>query len=108
MGLPENFIKKYDEERKTDLFLALHYFASSLEEENDTGLVPHQHGSYISLVFQDEIDSLEVLKDGEWIPAGYEKGSIVVNVGDLLQVCIYYGYYLYMLSHMCFIVHNRA
>lgn len=92
MGLPPNFIKKYDEGRKTDIMVALRYFAAMMEEDDagngTNGLAEHQDGSCISFIFQDDVGGLEVLRHRKWIQADPSEGSIVVNVGDIVQVSI--------------------
>ncbi|KAH6797352.1 hypothetical protein C2S52_021906 [Perilla frutescens var. hirtella] len=38
-----------------------------------------------TFIFQDEVGGLEVLKDGHWIPVVPTPGTLVVNVGDVIQ-----------------------
>ena len=46
---------------------------------------PHTDSGLLTLLHQDATGGLEVRNaDGEWIPAPYVPGSMVVNVGDLL------------------------
>ncbi|KAJ4305738.1 hypothetical protein N0V90_001269 [Kalmusia sp. IMI 367209] len=46
---------------------------------------PHTDSGILTLLHQDATGGLEVLNaDGEWIPAPYIPGSIVVNIGDLM------------------------
>lgn len=46
---------------------------------------PHTDSGLLTLLHQDEVGGLEVLNAaGEWIPAPYVPGSIVVNIGDLM------------------------
>ncbi|XP_046641102.1 UPF0676 protein C1494.01-like isoform X2 [Daphnia pulicaria] len=46
-----------------------------------------QHSDYgtFTLLFQDDIGGLEVLSGGEWIAATPIPGTVLVNVGDLMQ-----------------------
>ena len=46
----------------------------------------HKDGNCITFVFQDEAGGLQVRKEGEWIPVMPAQGTIVVNVGDVIQV----------------------
>nr|XP_010937349.2 sexual differentiation process protein isp7 [Elaeis guineensis] len=84
MGLPPNFFKEYNKDRRTDFMAALRYFPATGVENN--GLSEHQDGNCLTFVFQDDVGGLEVLKDGEWISADPQEGSIIVNVGDIIQV----------------------
>lgn len=46
---------------------------------------PHTDSGLLTLLHQDGTGGLEVRNaDGDWIPAPYVPGSMVVNVGDLL------------------------
>lgn len=63
---------------------ALHYFPATKIENN--GLSEHEDVNLITFVFQDEAGGLEVCKNGEWIPVTPAEATIVVNVGDVIQV----------------------
>uniref|UniRef100_M8ALS5 Isopenicillin N synthase-like Fe(2+) 2OG dioxygenase domain-containing protein n=1 Tax=Aegilops tauschii TaxID=37682 RepID=M8ALS5_AEGTA len=69
---------------------ALRYFPATSSDENN-GISAHEDGNCITFVLQDGVGGLEVLgEDGRWVPAEPVEGSIVVNVGDVLQVT--YGF----------------
>lgn len=87
MGLPPGFLKGYNSDRSFDFISALRYFPATEEENN--GLIEHQDGNCITFVLQDGVGGLEVLKDGGWVPAEPVEGSIVVNIGDVMQVHSY-------------------
>ncbi|XP_068638743.1 flavonol synthase/flavanone 3-hydroxylase-like [Aristolochia californica] len=84
MGLPQGFIKEFNNNRSTDFIAALRYFPAT-EHENH-GISEHEDGNFFTFVFQDEVGGLEVLKDGKWIPVKPTRGTIVVNIGDIVQV----------------------
>ncbi|KAG9451275.1 hypothetical protein H6P81_011240 [Aristolochia fimbriata] len=84
MGLPSGFIKEFNSNRSTDFIAALRYFPATEHENN--GISEHEDGNFFTFVFQDEVGGLEVRKDGEWIPVKPTKGTIVVNIGDIIQV----------------------
>ncbi|KAL6579876.1 Aconitate hydratase mitochondrial [Orobanche minor] len=51
------------------------------------GLRPHTDVGGIVLLFQDDkVSGLQLLKDGEWIDVPPMRHSIVVNIGDQLEV----------------------
>lgn len=70
----------------------LHYPYSPSVETESTGktenklcCTPHTDSGLLTLLHQDSTGGLEVRNvDGEWIPAPYVPGSLVVNVGDLM------------------------
>ena len=55
--------------------------------ENQLGVAPHTDYGMITILAQDPIGGLEVLKrDGEWVAAPYIEGTFVINLGDLMKV----------------------
>ncbi|KAG8066450.1 hypothetical protein GUJ93_ZPchr0004g38691 [Zizania palustris] len=84
MGLPPGFLEAYNGDRSFDFMAALRYFPATEEENN--GISEHQDSNCITFVLQDGVGGLEVLKDGGWVPADPVDGSIVVNIGDVIQV----------------------
>ncbi|KAJ4712127.1 flavonol synthase/flavanone 3-hydroxylase-like [Melia azedarach] len=84
LGLPPNFLKEYNHDRSWDFMTTLHYFPATEIENN--GITEHEDGNCITFVFQDDAGGLEVNKNGEWIPVIPSPGTIVVNVGDVIQV----------------------
>ncbi|KAF7011788.1 hypothetical protein CFC21_026058 [Triticum aestivum] len=86
MGLPRGFLAEYNADRGFDFLTALRYFPATSSDENN-GISAHEDGNCITFVLQDGVGGLEVLgADGRWVPAEPVEGSIVVNVGDVLQV----------------------
>ncbi|GMJ02834.1 FLAVONOL SYNTHASE, flavonol synthase 1 [Hibiscus trionum] len=84
LGLPPNLLKEFNNERSWDFMVALRYFPATESENN--GLTQHEDGNCLSFVFQDDTGGLQVLRDGEWIPVIPTKGTLVVNLGDVIQV----------------------
>uniref|UniRef100_A0ACD5UGE2 Uncharacterized protein n=1 Tax=Avena sativa TaxID=4498 RepID=A0ACD5UGE2_AVESA len=85
MGLPRGFLAEYNADRNFDFLTPLRYFpATSAEETN--GICAHEDGNLITFVLQDGVGGLEVLGGGGWIPADPVEGSIIVNIGDIVQV----------------------
>ncbi|KAK6148539.1 hypothetical protein DH2020_019451 [Rehmannia glutinosa] len=84
LGLPPNFLKEYNNDRSWDWMNVKHYFPAT--ETENVGISSHKDGNAITFVFQDEVGGLEVLWNGQWIPIVPSKGTLVVNVGDVIQV----------------------
>ena len=87
LGLPTNLLKELNDDRSWDFMVALRYLPASDGENN--GIGEHQDANSVTLVIQDGVGGLQVRKNGEWIPVVPAEGTIVVNVGDVLQVTIY-------------------
>ncbi|EYU35843.1 hypothetical protein ABFS82_09G038000 [Erythranthe guttata] len=84
LGLPHDFLKEYNKERSWDFMAALRYFPATETENN--GITEHEDGNLVTFVIQDEVGGLEVKKDGQWIPVVPAQATIVVNLGDVIQV----------------------
>ncbi|KAL8465051.1 hypothetical protein ACS0TY_034509 [Phlomoides rotata] len=84
LGLPPNFLNEYNQDRRWDLMTTKHYFPAT--ETENVGISKHEDGNIITFVFQDDVGGLEVLRDGHWIPLLPSCGTLVVNLGDVIQV----------------------
>lgn len=86
LHLPESFFSDRHNQQNHTLRL-LHY--PPLEQSPKPGQVrAGEHSDYgsFTLLFQDEVDGLEVCTvQGEWIAAPYIPDTIIVNTGDLMQ-----------------------
>lgn len=60
-----------------------HYFPATSTE--NVGISKHEDGNVLTFVFQDEVGGLEVRRDGHWIPVLPSHGTLVVNIGDVIQ-----------------------
>ncbi|XP_076029466.1 uncharacterized protein LOC143018175 [Oratosquilla oratoria] len=87
LGLDAGFFRKYHNfygENETSLRV-LHYPSVS-QDENVTRLGAHTDFGTLTLVFQDDVGGLQVKnREGEWVDARPIPGTILVNIGDLLQ-----------------------
>lgn len=84
LGLPPNFLKEYNHDRSWNFMVALRYFPATESENNR--ITEHEDGNCITFVIQDGVGGLEVCSNKEWIPVTPMEGTIVVNVGDVIQV----------------------
>ncbi|KAF9591059.1 hypothetical protein IFM89_001269 [Coptis chinensis] len=83
-GLPPKFLQEYNNDRNWDSLVALRYLPAT--DIGNTGLGAHQDANVLTFLFQDQVGGLEVLKDRGWIPIVPTEGSIIVNLGDVVQV----------------------
>ncbi len=85
LGAREDFFRPYYERAMLRGQL-IHYPAPPEDvPESQFGVAPHSDFGCITLLLQ-ETPGLEVLmKDGEWAPAPPVEGTLVVNIGDLLE-----------------------
>ncbi|KAL8192132.1 hypothetical protein R6Q57_027994 [Mikania cordata] len=51
------------------------------------GLTPHSDAAGITILLQvNDVEGLQVKKDGVWIPVSFLPDALVVNVGDILEI----------------------
>lgn len=75
------------------------------------GLVPHTDKNILTLLFQNDVQGLEVLtKEGNWVQVEIPEGSFVVMVGDALKVRAWFSSLsfteLKMIRHLLLIFSN--
>ncbi|XP_008803234.3 gibberellin 2-beta-dioxygenase 8-like [Phoenix dactylifera] len=49
------------------------------------GLIPHTDSSFLTIVRQDQVGGLQLMKDGSWITVKPNLNALIVNIGDLFQ-----------------------
>ena len=50
------------------------------------GLIPHTDTDFMSVVRQDQIGGLQLLRDGRWFGVKPNPEALIINIGDLFQV----------------------
>jgi isopenicillin N synthase-like dioxygenase len=84
LGKPSSFFDHYLIDSLSTLRL-LHYPPVPVGRQQDLVCTPHTDSGILTLLHQDTTGGLEVQNSaGEWIPAPYVPGSMVVNIGDLM------------------------
>jgi gibberellin 2-oxidase len=66
--------------------LRANYYHQSKAAEQVVGLVPHVDGNLFTILQQQDVSGLEVLKDGRWIPITPKNDAFCINVADIMQV----------------------
>ena len=51
------------------------------------GLMPHTDSDFLTILYQDQVGGLQLVKDGKWIAVKPNPKALIVNIGDLFQVC---------------------
>lgn len=51
-----------------------------------SGLMPHTDSDFLTILHQDQIGGLQLVKDGKWIAVKPNQEALIINIGDLFQV----------------------
>ncbi|CAI0430139.1 unnamed protein product [Linum tenue] len=84
LGLPSNYLKEMDCAK--GLYMACNYHPPCPQPELTVGASKHTDFDFITVLLQDHIGGLQVLHQDHWVDVPPLPGSLVVNVGDLLQL----------------------
>ncbi|CAN1796079.1 1-aminocyclopropane-1-carboxylate oxidase homolog 1 [Linum perenne] len=84
LGLDKNHLKEID--CLEGLGLGCHYYPPCPQPELAIGAVQHADICLLTIILQDQIGGLQVLRRGSWIDVPFVPGAMVVNIGDLLQL----------------------
>ncbi|CAL0315278.1 unnamed protein product [Lupinus luteus] len=67
--------------------MRMNYYPPCPQPELVAGLVPHSDAGALSIVLQaNEIDGLQIRKDGMWVPIRPISNAFVINIGDTLEI----------------------
>lgn len=67
-------------------FIRVYRYPSGSWADEAWGMMEHTDSSVLSIVKQDQVGGLEFSKDNEWLLVNPIPGTLVVNIGDMLQV----------------------
>ncbi|XP_030960669.1 gibberellin 2-beta-dioxygenase 6-like [Quercus lobata] len=49
------------------------------------GLVPHTDSDFLTILYQDQVGGLQLMKDSKWVAVKPNQDALIVNIGDLFQ-----------------------
>lgn len=50
------------------------------------GLIPHTDSDFLTILHQDQVGGLQLVKDGTWVAVKPNPEALIINIGDLFQV----------------------
>ncbi|KAK0586709.1 hypothetical protein LWI29_011090 [Acer saccharum] len=84
LGLQRDYIDK--KMTKHGQHMALNYYPPCPEPELTYGLPGHTDPNLITLLLQDDVPGLQVLRNGKWVAVNPIPNTFIVNIGDQMQV----------------------
>lgn len=99
MGILSHMAKalKMDGEEMRELFgdgvqsIRMNYYPPCPQPERAIGFTPHSDADALTILFQlNEIEGLQIRKDGRWVPVKPLPNAFVVNIGDIMEVLRFY------------------
>ncbi|TMX01937.1 hypothetical protein EJD97_023087 [Solanum chilense] len=66
-------------------FLRLNHYPSCQLSQEIFGLVPHTDSDFLTILHQDEVGGLQLMKDSKWVAVKPNQNALIVNIGDLFQ-----------------------
>ncbi|KAF8391140.1 hypothetical protein HHK36_023441 [Tetracentron sinense] len=84
---------KMEDEEMRELFedgmqaMRMNYYPPCPQPELVIGLTPHSDGVALTILLQlNEMEGLQIRKDGRWIPIKPLPDAFIVNIGDILEI----------------------
>eukprot|EP00252_Welwitschia_mirabilis_P014291 TRINITY_DN3143_c0_g1_i2.p1 TRINITY_DN3143_c0_g1~~TRINITY_DN3143_c0_g1_i2.p1 ORF type:complete len:180 (+),score=35.07 TRINITY_DN3143_c0_g1_i2:159-698(+) len=84
LGLPASYLQEVIGEPYQNITIS--YYPPCPQPDLTLGLQDHSDMGIITLLIQDEVGGLDVLKDSQWIRVVPCPDAIVVNLGDATQI----------------------
>lgn len=67
-------------------FLRLNRYPACAASSEIFGLVPHTDSGFLTILHQDHVGGLQLMKDYKWVSVKPNPEALIVNIGDLFQV----------------------
>lgn len=67
-------------------FLRLNHYPACPVSSEIFGLVPHTDSGFLTILCQDQVGGLQLMKDFKWVSVKPNQEALIVNLGDLFQV----------------------
>ncbi|KAF7002695.1 hypothetical protein CFC21_018140 [Triticum aestivum] len=69
----------------TTCFLRLNRYPACPFAPDTFGLVPHTDSDFLTILCQDQVGGLQLMKDSRWVAVKPRPDALIVNIGDLFQ-----------------------
>lgn len=80
------FIQQFDT-NESEINVRVNYYPPCPRPDQTLGLTPHTDTSALTILMEfDTSGGLQVLKDQKWLPVKWPRDTLLVNVGDMLEI----------------------
>ncbi|KAJ4769355.1 gibberellin 2-oxidase 8 [Rhynchospora pubera] len=66
-------------------YLRLNHYPPCPEPSGAFGLAPHTDSDFLTVLYQDQVGGLQLLKEERWVNVRPKPGALIINIGDLFQ-----------------------
>uniref|UniRef100_A0A0E0F0W5 Fe2OG dioxygenase domain-containing protein n=1 Tax=Oryza meridionalis TaxID=40149 RepID=A0A0E0F0W5_9ORYZ len=81
---PESLLGIFEEQPRG---LRMTYYPPCLQSDKVMGISPHSDVVGLTLLLQvNDVQGLQIKKDGKWLSVDAPNGAFIVNIGDTLEV----------------------
>ncbi|XP_068645382.1 gibberellin 2-beta-dioxygenase 8-like [Aristolochia californica] len=80
---PKQFF--YENCTESTCFLRLNRYPPCQVSPQVFGLVPHTDSDFLTILYQDQVGGLQLMKDSKWVSVKPNPDALIVNIGDLFQ-----------------------
>ena len=84
LGLEKDYIDKAL--GKHGQHMAINYYPPCPQPDLTYGLPRHSDPNVITILLQDDVPGLQVLRNGKWVAVNPIPATFIVNIGDQIQV----------------------
>ncbi|CAH8251384.1 unnamed protein product [Arabidopsis lyrata] len=84
LGLEPNHLNNIDCSK--GLLMLSHYYPPCPEPDLTFGTSQHSDNSFLTVLLPDQIEGLQVRREGYWFDVPHVPGALIINIGDLLQL----------------------
>ncbi|OMP00172.1 Oxoglutarate/iron-dependent dioxygenase [Corchorus olitorius] len=85
-GLDDNYVKEHMD--LTKYSVRLMKYEAQTQSNDDPLLVAHYDSNLLTLLYQNEVNGLEIQNNGEWIKVKFSPHSFIVMIGETLSALL--------------------
>ncbi|CAN6980223.1 unnamed protein product [Brassica rapa subsp. trilocularis] len=83
---PEEMLKLFDDVDSVQM-MRMNYYPPCPQPDKVIGLSPHSDPNGLTILLQvNEVEGLQIKKDGKWVPVKPLPNSFIVNIGDVIEI----------------------